>query len=273
VPAAPPGKQWESGLAAAFTPGAAQQPADLGALEALGSGALPSISLASLDGTEEGAFEPTSLTAPEPPPPPVPAPAPKPAGKPATTPPKPALPSSAKDMFAPPDEETEGALQLGDSPAKPPPKPAVGTMAADAPPLPSGVIARKSGGMPRAGVMAEAPRLAEARDGGPLQRWFEDERKRTIVGVLFAVALGFLPATLVGSAMEGAWYGEPIARVEAAQQQPNLNDEHWLEITNHVRPAAIEDMKRRRGRIELVSFVVWMGAAGGLSWLWFRKLT
>lgn len=134
IPAAP-SSQYESGLAAAFSPGAGAAPLSLGALDGIAANA-PGLSLASLDGSDEQPMEAASLSVAEPP---RAAPLaldvdddeigskPKPTNTPGTPPPRPApapAPASGKgagpkaDLFAAPDL-TEVPLELGPSPAKP----------------------------------------------------------------------------------------------------------------------------------------------------------
>jgi hypothetical protein len=242
-----------SGLSAAFT-----EPAhsELGALDG------EALSLSALDGSEEAKQAPASAFGPPP------------EAMPASIGPAPSRPVKAEkpkdvplDLFAPPDEGGEGpelALTLEEDPRK------RGPAVTDAPaPIagtpPKGVVAtpmlqKKSGPVgrpaePIAGVVsAESP------------RW------RFAAGVLIAVILGFVPASLIASARESSAFEKIDAEVIAVQEKIGRSDGLPFDKLDEFRATQLSRKQSERRNIALVALVMWAAIGGGLAYVWFRKI-
>jgi len=281
---APSGQRFESGLAAAFSAGAAEAPANLGALDHLDG-----VSLSSLDGgTDESFSGPVGLSAAEPPA----------AGS------KP-LPTNA---FSAPDEAAELALDLADDVRGRPagvgvaaaapraagtPQPMAVTAAPHDEPLdlaPSSARPTVKAAPPAAaplertslaGMQASAAptpralvRAPEPIEGGPLAPYFVDKpRQRLLAGAALALGLGFLPATYYASGAEDEKYGKirnDLLSLQDSANTPSL----WqaLDAPDGARPLAAKSMERARGRIRANASIIWILVASGVALVWFKKL-
>lgn len=95
-------------------------------------------------------------------------------------------------------------------------------------------------------------------------------RLRFAVGVLLAIALGFIPAHVVASLRE-----EPIFRERDAQLlavQAAVDSRQSYDALDGIRAAAAEAKQEARTRIALTSMLIWAGAAGVLAYAWFKLL-
>jgi hypothetical protein len=105
----------------------------------------------------------------------------------------------------------------------------------------------------------DAPRSATRSKLGPLA----DAKVRFAAGVIVAVLLGFVPATIAASIREHSAY--------------HAIDEQYLKEAETSQDAELEakylDKKRseRRG-IALTSMLIWALASGGIAYVWFRRV-
>ena len=259
VPTKPPPT---SGLSAATVdPGT---PTNLGALDTSSP-----LALSSLDGNDamtdsSGSFgppleldngpsgEPGKLIAP----------------KPAAGANKPAAPSKDRpkdeplDLFAPPDAgeeqlaveiapdelEYKARKQLNTPPAMP-----VVTPARDATPIPE----RRS-----SPALAAQPEPGRARSKlGPLA----DLKIRFAAGVVAAILVGFLPATVIASIREhAAFKAIDESYVEASMDPANQNPD--LDGT------FLDKKKSARREIAITSMLIWALGGGAIAYVWFRRV-
>lgn len=243
-----------SGLAAAYT---ATPQTDLGALST------DSISLASLDGTDpvgdEAFAPPVDLS---------PAIAAAPAA-PAASPGKKAKPKDEPvDLFAPPDAAEDAAFQVelaadeiehrAKKMSTPPvgvPVPIPATPSAATPQLSQ----RKKPITPVAGVpVTVSPDAQEA------PRW------RFAAGVLLAIILGFVPAHLIASAREKSAFSRIDQEVIA--QQNAADSSELYEALDQFRTAKQAQKQSEKRNIAMLSMLIWGVAAGGLAYVWFRRV-
>lgn len=242
-----------SGLAAAYT---ASSETDLGALST------DSISLASLDGKDavgdEAFAPPVDLS---------PAIAPAPA---AAAPGKKAKPKDDPvDLFAPPDAAEDAAFQVElaadeiEHRAKKMSTPPVGvpvqTPVAPGMSTPS-LSPRKKPITPAVGA---APVTVSA-DAQEAPRW------RFAAGVLLAIILGFVPAHLVASAREKSAFARIDEEVIAQQSAADSSD--LYEALDGFRKAKQSQKQSEKRNIALLSMLIWGVTAGGLAYVWFRRV-
>lgn len=159
-------------------------------------------------------------------------------------------PPSIGDAFAPPDAEPELALLLDmDRPER-----KVGTTA----PAVSAPITMAS--------THEDP--APVARGAGLAGWVRDARLRFAGGVLIAVLVGFVPASLVTSMREGSAFAE--IDEELSQTYRRADDEReWLRLDD-ARARAITHKQEARRDIALASILLWTLVTAGIAYLWFR---
>lgn len=225
-----------SGLAAASR--TASQ--DLGAIS---SGAL---SLAALDGSDDDA------------------PRPAPHGGNAFAPPP---PPTGTDAFAPPDEQAEldVALDIAEAPRRSAQVPAVAVARTQTPvavartqtPLPPPVTPASVGGVARAG-------------GGGLRAWLGEPLNRFVLGVVLCLGLAFVPAHIIGRVRERP----ALAAIDAAlveRQAQVLTTEDWRGL-DRTRATFLARKEETRRDLALTTMLIWFAVAGGLGYVWFRKL-
>ena len=251
-PPAPPPKpasQLSSGLSAAFTKGAEQQ--DLGAL---GSG---EVTVSTRDGNDDGRSEAAADDGPMLAAtfgPPVTA-APQPSSSPRSAGPKshrPDLGAAPVDLFAPPDDDKPPELALDTMPKR------VGTTA---PP-------RMSTPPPVAEAMPVEPEAPAPSRG--LADWIRDRRVRLGAGVLLAILLGFIPATVIASMRESSAFGE-IDRDIQKRFQSVYSEDDWHALDAMLARERTRKEDERRS-IALQSMVIWALAGGALAFVWFRTI-
>jgi len=261
VPTKPPPT---SGLSAAETE--LVTPTSLGALDTSSP-----LALSSLDGTDamtdsSGSFgppleldngpsgEPGKLIAPKPPARPTPSPS------------KDRPKDEPLDLFAPPDAgEQHIAVEIASDELEyqarkqmsTPPPMAVVTPTRDATPIP-GTERRSS---PAIAAQAEPP-LARARSKlGPLA----DIKIRFAAGVVAAILVGFLPATLIASIREhSAFKAIDDSYVEASIDPTNQNPD--LDGT------FLDKKKSARREIAITSMLIWALGGGAIAYVWFRRV-
>jgi len=244
----PPGG-YQSGLAAAFGDEASRGGTDLGALGAADSAAF---SLASLDGSEELAVDDSPMSQ---------APAAVAADD----------PSAIENRFRPPEEAggAPKALELAvAAPVRktPPPMPAV-SASGEHPLTPP---PRTTGGP----ISAEQPVVAAVPKESPVKvvtrALGNKPRVRLLAGVILAILLGFIPATLIASWQEGTAYAD--SRKEIHKVYADVRTvEDWKGLDEVIK-GELGVMNSSRQKIAITSILVWGAAGGGFAFLWFRKV-
>jgi hypothetical protein len=135
-------------------------------------------------------------------------------------------------------------------------------------------------GKKKAGKMADAPppppteaEVAAAAEAAPSARRpvFADIRIRFAAGVLLAILIGFVPATLLASMREGGAYDE-IDRGVRARYQAVYSDEDWNALDGMLVRERIHKEEARRN-IALGSLLVWALAGAGVAFVWFRVVS
>ena len=272
---------------------------DFGLLEGfdkLGDPTSPALKLASLDGTDEAAAPPPSLSVAAPPPAerPLFAPAPAP-----VAPSTPARPPARSSVFSPPSEDEEAPLELDTPPPRPkssgrlstplptpggtlpplPPVRASGAQAAAAPPVPVEPLPAPMGGTLAPDPAAPLPAPPRRSGGTAAARTSLRDRLaaledrpglRLAVGIGLAVLLGFLPAHLYASGAETKKF-DAIRKDVALEQSGDLSLEQWNAL-GPMRREARARMKSARNAIAVTSFLIWMMCAGGIGYVYFWKL-
>ncbi|MBL0218199.1 MAG: hypothetical protein IPQ07_30495 [Myxococcales bacterium] len=245
-----------SGLSAAFTEAAS---ADLGAL----ASDPDSFSLLSLDGGDKDPLPSDSFAPPVDMSPHLPPPATVPTGGPATKAAKPK--DEPVDLFAPPDAAEDAAFMVELAPddaahrAKKMSTPPAGVPTAEPPaPVPTPQLAKK-----RATPAAGAP-ITVAADAQETPRW------RLAAGVMVAIVLGFLPAHLIASVRERSAFDKidaDIIRTQDAADTPEM-----YEALDAFREAELELKHSKKRSIAMLSMLIWGVSAGGLAYVWFRRV-
>jgi hypothetical protein len=248
-PAAPSAaSSFTSGLSAAYAPSASQEMA-LGALETYdaSSGSMPSLSLSSLDGSDDTrpAFAPTLASAPA-----------------VFRPPAKVTPPAPKDAFSAPGAEEED-LVLALPQAKPKAKPQTLAVEASTPVRASPTPTAR----PRR-VSAETDRVPAPEDKPSL---LESPRARFALGMVLALVLGSVPAHLYASHAETRDFASIRLEVVEAQKG-DLSLVQWEDLT-HVRADALSRMGSARRRIQVSAFVLWLLGGAGVGYLWLRKFS
>lgn len=226
------------------------------------------IALSSLDGEDEPIIEPTSLsTASFGPATPVAPTASSPARPRAASSPVEAagapraMTGPPADMFVPPDAaDDDMELALVDV-VKP-----VGTTSSTATPA-RGTMA------PPLAPAAEAP--VAARPAGPslgerARDLLANARVRFAAGVLAAVLIGFLPATIVASARESSTYGDIDHKLRVRYAAIDSDEEYAA--LDRARSTALDTKYAERREIALIAVLVWAAAGAGLAYVWFRRV-
>ena len=198
-----------------------------------------------------------------------------------TTPPAgmPALPpSDGPSAFAPPvSEAAEEELMLAVDPRLP----AEGYEETAAPPPPRTMAAEMPDGAP-ARVLSSVPQDAgHAKPGGPslgerFSRTVADGRtglaKRSrgafIAGVAIALVLGMFVAHVVAVFQETNAYS-PVRKDLLVSYSEATDPDAHAALTS-IRAGAADILQSRKRRIAITSLVVWVLAATGIAFLWFR---
>jgi len=111
-------------------------------------------------------------------------------------------------------------------------------------------------------------------EGGPLARFFvEKPRARVLAGAAFALGLGFLAANFYASGAEDEKFDKIRSQLISVQEAANTQST-WeaLDAPDGARPLARKSMERARNRIRSNAAGLWVLAASGLAFVWFRKL-
>lgn len=266
--------------APSWPPPAASVAQDLGAL----SGEMP-LTLATLDGASEDQARaskkialPASFA-----PPPTPAPAPPPVldddgGGDVDM--DDDAPLDVFDPFAPPDQQTSAPELVLDRPARtasipPTAGPTSATMAAAHATSGSHAI---SGSHALPATLAAPPTLPATTTPLPprapsdtaWKRLLRDDGTRLIAGALVAVAIGAVPALLIGGAREQAAFAELDDQL--GKRQDAIKTREAWDGLDRVRATFLERKRAERQSIAITSLMIWVALSGGATWLWFRKI-
>lgn len=271
----------QSGLAAAFS--GEHAVGDLSAFDRLDS-----MSLSSLDGHDAGAVETSGLPASFAPPLAQASPRarsePMDLATPSTPPAKRGRPTdSPVELFAPPDaEEAEMKVDIAADEleykarkrtpvampvAAPPPEPAPQAPARPTP-QPSTTVPPPPSTPVLAPKRATGPVATVSRGGklGPLS----DERVRFAAGVVVAILIGFLPATVIASSLESSAFKSIDRKVD--QQQANALDLDDYNALDAYRDKQLDAKKSEKRTATLVGLFVWAVAGAGVAYVWFRRV-
>lgn len=238
---------YQSGLAAAFGDEASRPDTDLGAL---GGAESQSFALAALDGSDAAQSEDTNASSFDPPP----------------------DPSARANLFRPPDEQDAAQnLELAVAPARPAPPPqaalpgpheasaaialptthAQHTVAAPAPPTsttPSSPTPTTTSPLTRAAqTLATRPRV------------------RLLAGVMLAILLGFIPATLFASWREGSAYADSRNQLHKAYADAQTI-EQWRGLDEMIKGER-GVMNSTRQTIAITGILIWAAAGGGVAFV------
>ncbi|HEY1816743.1 MAG TPA: hypothetical protein VGG74_30555 [Kofleriaceae bacterium] len=246
----PPASSLKSGLAAAF----GSEPSAASSLGALEDGGM--LKLSSVDGADDAPAPPPRAAFAPPPPQVAPA--------------KPAVaavaPDAPVDMFAPPDAAEEAAfkVELADDeveraakkrasipPANEPP-PEAATQPAPPPPSRS---SRPS--LQHVPISSSPTGLA-------------DPKNRFALGVLVAIVVGFIPATLLASAREKSAYAEIDHAVDQTQREADTQDAY--DALDAFRARQLSRKYDARQSAALLAMLVWGAAGAGIAYVWFRRI-
>ncbi len=224
-----------SGLAAASRTSSQ----DLGAIS---SGAL---SLAALDGSdgEAKAAGANAFGPPQPPP----------------------RPTATADAFAPPDEQgdIDMALDIVEAPRRTLPPVAVARTQTPV------AVGRTQTPIPLPSASSSGGAVVSARRGG-LRAWLGEPTNRFVLGVLLCLGLSFVPAHVIGRDRERpALATIDAALVERQAQVVTTDDWRGLDRTRETFLARKEEARRD---LALTTMAIWFALAGGLGFVWFRKL-
>lgn len=125
-------------------------------------------------------------------------------------------------------------------------------------------------------VLDPAPpgtRRAARVGGSPLAARFEGKPlARVLVGVVFALAVGYLPMHLYAESAEASRYEPILAELRSAQSNIQSLREYEEELPA-LRRDALDRLERARRRIQVTSGLLWIVFSAGAGWAWFRKLT
>ena len=171
------------------------------------------------------------------------------------------------DPFAPPElqsQEPELALAVERKPRISSPAPAA------APAVerdPRGPTAPAIASATLAPAPSEGARAAPARGGLGLLR---DDVVRYVAGVVLAVALAAIPALLFGASRQRAAFADLDAQLDK-RQAAVVTREDW-EGLDRIRASVLDRKRDERQTIVVTTLLLWAALAGGLAWVWFRKV-
>lgn len=123
---------------------------------------------------------------------------------------------------------------------------------------------------PKLGPSPHLPRPA-ADPGVGLVRWLRgSSRGRFAAGVLLAIALGFVPAAIVGALRERSAFHTIDARVVAAQSAATSQQSY--DALDELRADQLEAKRGARRMIMLTSILLWAAASSGIAYVWFKRV-
>ncbi|MEZ4401474.1 MAG: hypothetical protein R3B06_15725 [Kofleriaceae bacterium] len=190
--------------------------------------------------------------------------------------------AAAYDPFAPPESQTD-APELVLAVERPARRSAPPSSAGE------GAAPRAEDGAGRAGTIAPPPEAAGApgrggttappsaaapttggRPAGSALGFLRDDGARFIAGVVLAVAVGAVPALLVGGARERSAFAKLDGELADRQGQVTTRDE-WDGL-DRVRATIAERKRSDRQAIAITTLLLWAVLSGGVAWVWFRKV-
>ncbi len=197
---------------------------------------------------------------------------------PATKPVAPAKPPKLKDdpvdLFAPPESEASD-LKVELAADEVAHRDARKKAATPAPGVPIAVGPSASSPVLRPNKPSIQPQN-ERSSGVRLPSTGDDEhpRWRFAAGVITAVVLGFIPATLVQSCRENAAFENIDHHVATVQQQAVSNASATIPVAqlDAFRDDQLAKKKSERRNIALVSMLIWALGGAGIGYVWFRRV-
>lgn len=184
---------------------------------------------------------------------------------------KPALPKVDKpkdvpmDLFAPPESQgDEFKVELAaEEVAHRERKRTPAAVPIVVPPSPSSPVLRPKGPQAERSAGVRMPSMSD-----------EAPRGRFAAGVIVAVVLGFIPATLVQSCREEAAFDKIDTHVAAVQQQASTDSAAPIPFAklDEFRDEQIAKKKSERRNIAIVSMLIWALGGAGIGYVWFRRV-
>ena len=177
----------------------------------------------------------------------------------------PARPAATADAFAPPDEQgdIDMALDLVEAPRRTLPPVAVARTQTPV------AVARTQTPIPLPSASSSGVAIVSARRGG-LRAWLAEPTNRFVLGVVLCLGLSFVPAHLIGRVRERP----ALATIDAAldeRQAQVLTTDDWRGL-DRTRATFLSRKEETRRDLALTSMAIWFALAGGLGYVWFRKL-
>ena len=179
------------------------------------------------------------------------------------------------DPFAPPEAQADAPELMLATDTKPRTSKPISTTpppVATAAPLPPPIASTQGRTMHEAPptIAPIAPPAAAPSSGPGWKGALRDDGVRLIVGVVLAVALGALPALLIGASRERAAFAEIDGQLDKRQSEIRTV-EAW-EGLDRVRATFRERKEAERQTIAITSLLIWAAIGGGFAWLWFRVI-
>jgi hypothetical protein len=88
--------------------------------------------------------------------------------------------------------------------------------------------------------------------------------------VVLAVALAAIPALLFGASRQRAAFADLDAQLDK-RQAAVVTREDW-EGLDRIRASVLDRKRDERQTIVVTTLLLWAALAGGLAWVWFRKV-
>ncbi len=180
------------------------------------------------------------------------------------------------DPFAPPEAQADAPELMLATDTKPRTSKPISTTpppVATVAPLPPPIASTQGHTMHEAPASPHPPRTAAPSSSSSGPGWkgaLRDDGVRLIVGVVLAVALGALPALLIGASRERAAFAEIDGQLDKRQSEIRTV-EAW-EGLDRVRVTFRERKEAERQTIAITSLLIWAAIGGGFAWLWFRVI-
>jgi hypothetical protein len=102
------------------------------------------------------------------------------------------------------------------------------------------------------------------------RRLIGSPRARLVAGAVLAIALGFIPADIAASLRERSAFhaiDERVVLVQAAVDSPASYD-----ALDGFRAQQLDAKRSAHRMIVLTSLLIWAATAGGLAYVWFKRL-
>jgi hypothetical protein len=95
-------------------------------------------------------------------------------------------------------------------------------------------------------------------------------RMRFAAGVVLAIVLGFVPASIVAGIRERSAFGAIDGVVFAAQAAADTPDRY--EALDALRAGQLDAKRSARRMIMLTALAIWAAAGGAVAYAWFRRV-